>query len=244
MGSGGLPAGSANNLRRPECGATACGRTRPMMTTRPTSRAAHRTPASYTRVRRPRRRHLWVVAQHGRGADYVRNIEAKPRVRVAFSDHRGDRLGQQAVERDVGRDLHRSTARADKQPPGRHTSANSLLDSGPIDVPSEHEWISAGEVDRVVSIEFRQLDLVWLVIDVAELEPRNAERAELRLRSRELLAAGRGEWRDPGHSRARGCFAKPGQDRPVRRRRKVACEREIHDEENTFGSRTTWRRGW
>jgi hypothetical protein len=28
---------------------------------------------------------FWIVAQHGRGADYVRNIEADPRVRVKGS---------------------------------------------------------------------------------------------------------------------------------------------------------------
>lgn len=28
---------------------------------------------------------FWVIAQHGRGADYVRNIEANPRVRVKGS---------------------------------------------------------------------------------------------------------------------------------------------------------------
>jgi deazaflavin-dependent oxidoreductase (nitroreductase family) len=32
---------------------------------------------------------FWVVAQHGRGADYVRNLEANPRVRVKGSLSRG-----------------------------------------------------------------------------------------------------------------------------------------------------------
>ena len=30
--------------------------------------------------------HLWVIAEHGRKAGYVRNIEANPRVRVKFRE--------------------------------------------------------------------------------------------------------------------------------------------------------------
>ena len=37
---------------------------------------------------------FWIVAQHGRGSDYVRNIEANPRVRVKSSlSHTGWRTG-------------------------------------------------------------------------------------------------------------------------------------------------------
>ena len=57
---------------------------------------------------------FWVVAQHGRRADYVRNIEADPRVRVCASLHLDDgwRAGTaQILDDDDARERQDTLAR-------------------------------------------------------------------------------------------------------------------------------------
>ena len=51
---------------------------------------------------------FWLIAQHGRRSDYVRNIEADPRVRVRTGAHRAWRTGvARALPERVPRDEHR-----------------------------------------------------------------------------------------------------------------------------------------
>jgi deazaflavin-dependent oxidoreductase (nitroreductase family) len=70
---------------------------------------------------------FWVIAQHGRQADYVRNIEANPRVRVKVSDRPRWRSGTAHIMEDDDPHERQRVARRANLARGLCVSASELM---------------------------------------------------------------------------------------------------------------------